>query len=144
MQNLKLIFVLITLLFISCDGDYSKPIINYTPIEIEVLRPSPNDNIYHLWSNKYKIEENFILEIYKNDSLILIKSYKNQNGYVDKDSGYVYNVKKILIKDIELSKEEYDKYIKSNELEKLWINAPSHEQNETKVERKKENNKDDH
>ena len=120
MQKLKTIIVLIIFFFISCDGDYSKPIIKYDAIEIEVFRPSPNDNIYHLLSNKNKIEENFISEVYKNDSLILIKSYKNKNGYVDKDSSYVYSIKKILVKDFEISKEEYDSYIKDNKVKKLW------------------------
>ena len=135
MQKLKLFIVLTIFLFLSCDGDYSKPIIKYDAIGVEVFRPSPNDNIYHLLSNKNKIRENFILEVYKNDSLILIKSYKNQNGYINDDSSYVYSIKKILIKDIELSRQEYDNYIKDSEVEKLWI-APSHEQNENK--------KDDH
>ncbi|GEM_PF-5052822 len=114
MRKLKAITLSMLFSFISCDGDYSKSIIKYDPIELEVIKASPNDNIYHLWSNKFKIEENFILEVYKNDSLILIKSNKNKNGYVDEDSIYVYSIKKIIIKNSELSKEEYENYIKAN------------------------------
>lgn len=109
---LSLISITILFLVFSCDGNYSKTIIQYKPLEISIFKPSPNSGIYHLVSNNHKINEDFILEIFKDDSTILVKSYKNKNGYVDNDSSFIYHFKKITVDDIEISEEEYKSKIK--------------------------------